>query len=556
MQSGKDQINLEEAKMYNRIVVTTVLALLLIGSAWLNGAGVPETINYQGVLTNPSGDPVPDGNYQVVFRICDAAVSGTELWNSGSRTVSVGGGLFTYQLGSAVSFPQDLFATEDDRWLGITVESDPEISPRVQLTSVPYAIHTRVADTSRVGGGWIDDGSVVKLANSGDNVGIATNFPQAKLHVIHNFYSDDDLFRAETDIPMGGRLAAMVMKKDGSLGIRTDDPLAMVHIQADELFLNYEDTHNEWLLIEGTDATMGIYCELDGPDGAAITLGQISEGTLWDKWSLVRETPAADYGGSGLRITYGGLSNPWENNTMFRINPGGNVAIGREDPGNHRLYVESSNSGVGGAAAFISNTSPDGIGLMVENHSEGLAMIVSQKGEYPDGEIFRCDSWTGGWHRVFAVKNSGRVICSELQLTGGADIAEPFQITGEQEIQKGAVVVIDAENPGQLTLSNVPYDTRVAGIVSGAGGVNPGITLTQEDVFAGQQNIAISGRVYCLADASYSAIKPGDLMTTSPTTGYAMKATDRTRAYGAVIGKAMTGLTEGQGLVLVLVNLQ
>jgi hypothetical protein len=545
-----------EEKMSYRIIMAAILAVLLICGGWLFGGGVPETINYQGMLTTPSGDTVPGGDYQVVFRIYDAAVSGSELWNSGSRTVSVSGGIFAYQLGSAMSFPQDLFATEHGRWLGITVASDPEISPRVQLTSVPYAIHSRMADTSRVGGGWIDDGSIVKLANSSDNVGIATNFPQAKLHVIHNFYSDDDLFRAETDIPMGGRLAAMVMKKDGRLGIRTDDPLAMVHIQANEMFLNYEDTHNEWLLIEGTDAAMGIYCEPDGPDGAAISLGQISEGTLWDKWSLVRETPTADYGGSGLRITYGGLSNPWENNTMFRINPGGNVGIGTVDPGNHRLLVESSNSGVGGATALIKNTNPDGIAMMVENNSDGLAMIVSQKGEHPDGEIFRCDSWTGGWHRVFGVKNSGRVICSELQLTGGSDIAEPFEITGNQDIPKGALVVIDDENPGKLKMSNDPYDTRVAGIVSGAGGVKPGIMLTQEEYFVGRQNVAISGRVYCLVDASFGAIKPGDLLTTSPTAGHAMKAADRTRAYGAVIGKAMSGLTQGQGLVLVLVNLQ
>ena len=51
-------------------------------------------------------------------------------------------------------------------------------------------------------------------------------------------------------------------------------------------------------------------------------------------------------------------------------------------------------------------------------------------------------------------------------------------------------------------------------------------------------------------------IQPGDMLTTSGTPGHAMKAIDRERAFGAVIGKAMTGLSEGKGLVLVLVNLQ
>ena len=66
----------------------------------------------------------------------------------------------------------------------------------------------------------------------------------------------------------------------------------------------------------------------------------------------------------------------------------------------------------------------------------------------------------------------------------------------------------------------------------------------------------MTGRVYCRADASAGAILPGDLLTTSDTPGHAMKATDHDRAQGAVIGKAMTGLKEGHGLVLVLVSLQ
>jgi hypothetical protein len=72
----------------------------------------------------------------------------------------------------------------------------------------------------------------------------------------------------------------------------------------------------------------------------------------------------------------------------------------------------------------------------------------------------------------------------------------------------------------------------------------------------GQHPVALSGRVYCWVDASRGAIKPGDLLTTSSTPGHAMKATNAARAQGAIIGKAMTGLKSGRGLVLVLVNLQ
>jgi hypothetical protein len=142
-----------------------------------------------------------------------------------------------------------------------------------------------------------------------------------------------------------------------------------------------------------------------------------------------------------------------------------------------------------------------------------------------------------------------------LTITGGADIAEPFNITAEN-IAKGSVVIIDEETPGNLKLSTKPYDTRVAGIVSGANGIKPGISLHQEGALEGGENVALSGRVYVLADTMNGAIKPGDLLTTCATPGHAMKVSDHAKAQGAILGKAMSGLKEGKGMVLVLVTLQ
>jgi hypothetical protein len=73
---------------------------------------------------------------------------------------------------------------------------------------------------------------------------------------------------------------------------------------------------------------------------------------------------------------------------------------------------------------------------------------------------------------------------------------------------------------------------------------------------AGEHPLAMTGRVWCLADAAHGPILRGDRLTTSPTVGHAMKAVDEARAPGAVIGKAMSELPEGLGFVLVLVNLQ
>jgi hypothetical protein len=150
---------------------------------------------------------------------------------------------------------------------------------------------------------------------------------------------------------------------------------------------------------------------------------------------------------------------------------------------------------------------------------------------------------------------NGTTRTHSIIITGGADLAEPFKM-GSSSVQKGSVVVIDDTHPGELKLSASAYDTRVAGIVSGANGINPGIALQQEGMVEGGQNVALTGRVYVLADATHGPIQPGDLLTTSDTPGHAMRVSDHARAQGAILGKAMSTLSEGKGMVLVLVTLQ
>jgi hypothetical protein len=144
-----------------------------------------------------------------------------------------------------------------------------------------------------------------------------------------------------------------------------------------------------------------------------------------------------------------------------------------------------------------------------------------------------------------------------LEITGGSDVAESFDIVATRTIRPGMVVVIDSANPGWLRMSDRAYDRAVAGIVSGANGLATGLLMAENHRTGnGAVSVALTGRVYCLVDAVNGPIRPGDLLTTSNIPGHAMKATDRHRAEGAIIGKAMTALKSGRGFVLVLVTLQ
>ncbi len=151
----------------------------------------------------------------------------------------------------------------------------------------------------------------------------------------------------------------------------------------------------------------------------------------------------------------------------------------------------------------------------------------------------------------------GRITTNELQITGGSDLSEFFDLSDYENIEKGMVVSIDTENPGYLVITKDAYDKKVAGIVSGANNIKPGLIMSQKGTIAdGEHLIALSGRVYCWVDATAHPIEIGDMLTTSNVAGHAMKVVDNDKARGAIIGKAMTSLKSGKGLVLVLVSLQ
>jgi hypothetical protein len=98
---------------------------------------VPQMINYQGTLTDASGNPV-NGNKNMTFRIYDVANGGTALWTETQNNVPVENGVFNVLLGSATPIPFSVF-NGPTKYLGVTVAPDPEMTPRREIVSVPYA---------------------------------------------------------------------------------------------------------------------------------------------------------------------------------------------------------------------------------------------------------------------------------------------------------------------------------------------------------------------------------------------------------------------------------
>jgi hypothetical protein len=144
------------------------------------------------------------------------------------------------------------------------------------------------------------------------------------------------------------------------------------------------------------------------------------------------------------------------------------------------------------------------------------------------------------------------VVDGDIEVTGdirlsGADYAETLTCV-DRDLANGTVVVIGPS--GDVEPCRHDYDSALAGVVSGAGGVRPGVVL---DRLAEGVPVALMGKVWCLVDADIESVAPGDLLTTSTTPGHARRLDEPARAFGAVIGKALTGLAQGRGLVRVLV---
>jgi len=300
-----------------------------------------------------------------------------------------------------------------------------------------------------------------------------------------------------------------VYRVDGNIGIGTAMPTAKLHVVGNArqgesiLRIGSDDPGNTYLSISTTAFS----------SGHARLQAVRNEGNAWGDIALNPSGGDVQIGGELV----------WGNNSVLNTDQGGSIELG-------------GNVVAGTRTPYIDFHSPGGdpdYNVRIINDASGQLSFKAQ--------------------RVVA---SGRMITSVLEITGGSDLAEPFPTSEAESLSPGAVVVIDENNPGHLKLSRKPYDKGVAGIVSGAGGINPGLTLRQEGVMEGEQNIALTGRVYALATAVNGSIKPGDRLTTSALPGHCMKATDSSLCDGAVIGKAMSSLQTGEGLVLVLVNLQ
>lgn len=555
---------------------------------------------YHGRL-HDNGVPA-NGPYDLRFTAYDAEVDGGVVAGPlDFSPVDVVNGLFTVR----PDFGADVF-TGEARWLHIEVRPTggvdfTTLAPRQEVTSSPYAIRAQTA-------GNVASGAVT--ANQLNTGGVAPA-PGQFLS-----YDDGNLFWSEPGVAAGDIFSlngTAAYYNGGNVGIGISNPqerltIAGVSAYNTGLRVTGNATSGTGIAIENTSSGGHKYDILSG--GASTGIGVGSFG-IWDETIGSYRLMISAAGNVGIGTTSPEPGYRLEVNGSTRLVAGGsggevrfsgpNGETGMTIVGQNRADIRFDGSTLKLLANAGAGVPPNANGITIDTAGTvGVGKKIdfgAHLGQHlnlwsdpafsryfgigiQDSTFYnRCGgggadgfAWYkggihdsgyhngGGGQLLMALDGSGMFVAGPasvctLTIRGGCDLAEPFQMK-EQEIEKGSVVVIDDEHPGQLKLSTQACDTRVAGIVSGANGVNTGIALLQKGAFDHGQNVALSGRVYVQADAAFGAIKPGDLLTTSNTPGHAMKVADHATAQGAILGKAMSGLKEGKGMVLVLVTLQ
>jgi YD repeat-containing protein len=578
----------------------TFLAVATIGLESLapvaTAGSMGPTFTYQGRLTDGGSDVTDPVDLE--FRLFDAASGGAQV----GLTVFVDDYVPSEGL---VSLDLDFGAESfdgDERWLEVTVEGTP-LTPRQSLRAAPYANFALNAPFNV-------NGSDVYY--TGGNVGIGTSDPDGLLHVdgrirssgagagltvynpenenaSFNFNWLDNVARWRVggngaganggfDFQRIGDQSMFRIAGNGNVGIGITDPVDDLHIN-------------------DNDAVLRLMSSSGGTWGSTINLTEQIGGTPSNNWQIIRSTSGS---GSTLRFRYDPNGDN-SHSTRMTIDDLGNVGINtttpdarlqvvQTDPNEPAALITSSDSllglptldvrnfGSGHGAQFVADplgTSGDGVRGITHGTGAGVYGVadvgdgVGVFAEAGNGGaipfVANYDGPAGGDLAIFRflgnnrarINDNGRGYFNGGTQTGGADVAEAFEVEGVvSDYEPGDVLVISTERDRTVAISVEPYSTLVAGVHA----TKPGVLLSERHIDACHDDtvpMGVVGVVPTKVSGENGPIRRGDLLVTSSIPGHAMKGTDRGRMIGAIIGKALEEFDgSGTGVIRVMVNVK
>lgn len=499
-------------------------------------------LNYQARLLDPAtGQPKADGTYSLSFRLYDVETGGTALWTE-TKDVTATNGLVSTLLGDVTPFNPDDFSGQE-LWLAVKVGADAEATPRQRIAHVGYAVFAENSDTV--------DG--MEAADFAPSVHTHDDLAPA-VHTHDDLYygkstadsrylnsaGPDTMSGNSTEpiltVAQEGNGSASLFKSTTGHGVvgqtaSTSSGIAGVAGTAGDSGLTVPGKHGVLGKSDSGRGVVGSSQESDGTFGISSTGNGVRGDTI--------EGPAGVYGlGAGANSDgVRGITNSssigvagvhgMAGDAATTINSRSGV-LGESTTGRGVIGVSDSNDGV-----FGWSTSDAGLTGQSQNSYGVDALSVNSHGIFANGA-------------EYGLYTPDKVFAG----AGYNDIAE--HMPAADDVEAADVVVIDPENDERVIKSYKANDPTVAGIIA----TDPALLIGQADT---KTPLTLAGRVPVKASAENGPIARGDLLTTSDTPGHAMKAIpvmiNGIPFYipGTVIGKAMGELSEGTGVVIVLV---
>jgi hypothetical protein len=553
-------------------IVTVVAALTLLLAASSTVAGPPveggkgsgkiilagtvaSKISYQGRLTDAGGSPL-NGNYNLVFQLWDDATAGSQIGNDiPKNNVTVSNGLFTV----ALEVPQDAFNGQA-LWLRVQVNGQ-WLSPRQELVPAPYALNLKPG--AFIQGGQVEghttssDEWVAAVYGENEGAGDGVHGRSHNRYGIYGVTLSQNLAHAAvygnggyTHGVYGETLAGSAHGVHGEAGAFSTGVGVYGESSMGNGIVGKTNAYNKNGVYGWSENGVGVSGRGDANDGVVGWTGASDKSGVYGHSD--DGTGVTGRSGNNHGIFGATFSTDTDHAGVFARNNGAGSGVYGEALGSDGRGVYGIARGTDGVGVLgVGST-----GVLAQANASGTALWAVVPDGY--GTAIYAESGPAGGYAAELRGNvqirSRTTGATVIELGEGLDYAEGFDVSDRTGISPGTVLVIDPEHPGKLAVSNRPYDRKVAGIVTGANGLGSAVRLGPGQF---DYDVALAGRVYCNVDATYGEVAPGDLLTTSPTPGCAMVVSDHAKAVGAILGKAMEALPEGEkGQILVLVSLQ
>lgn len=252
-------------------------------------SSIPATFNYQGFLRDPDGS-LTTGSYTITARIYDQGTEGSTLYTTIVPNVTVRDGLFNIVLGDDPSMSDEVFA-DVPRYIGISLNNDPELIPRQRLHAVPWALYatnamtattamtaktatTLVSDTVIIGGHLrlqnnATGTKMIGLRTSGDALDIDTTGGDLYINTDHNPPTTTRMIRLNGNVMWTGHLTSLTISFHEKESEHAGEQSKVMTLSANSVcFLNKVDlwdpyTHHNLCRIDddGTNWVLKAYAD-------------------------------------------------------------------------------------------------------------------------------------------------------------------------------------------------------------------------------------------------------------------------------------------------------